>query len=102
MFCDCTDVSLPLADIVTLHNDSLSEMMKQVLSNVWIPLDKVRSVPSLTLCDCWLELSPILLHSYRLAQTEPFYTLDNSNSCVLTVERLLILNASVHLQALFK
>ncbi|KAM6978364.1 uncharacterized protein abca12 [Tautogolabrus adspersus] len=34
------DVSIPLGEIVKLQNDSLSEMMKQVLHEVEIPLDK--------------------------------------------------------------
>ncbi|XP_073329250.1 uncharacterized protein abca12 [Pagrus major] len=33
-------VSIPLGDVVTLQNDSVSEMVKQLLQNVEIPLDK--------------------------------------------------------------
>ncbi|XP_044222425.1 glucosylceramide transporter ABCA12 [Thunnus albacares] len=34
------DVSISLGDVVTLHNDSLSEIVKRVLQDVQIPLDK--------------------------------------------------------------
>lgn len=35
-------MSITIGDVVTLQNDSVSEMVKQVLQNVEIPLDKVR------------------------------------------------------------
>lgn len=41
------DVSIPLGEIVTLQNDTLSEMVKALLQNIKIPLDKVRVDPSL-------------------------------------------------------
>lgn len=36
------DVSIPLGDVIILQNDSLSDMVKRVLQEVQIPLDKVR------------------------------------------------------------
>ncbi|KAK2839662.1 hypothetical protein Q5P01_013402 [Channa striata] len=48
------DVSIPLGEIVTLQNDSLSEMMKRVLQEVQIPLDKAIG----------LTLDKNIVHSY--------------------------------------
>jgi len=38
------DVSISLGEVVMLHNDSLSEIMKRVLQEVQIPLDKVCAI----------------------------------------------------------
>ncbi|XP_050926506.1 LOW QUALITY PROTEIN: glucosylceramide transporter ABCA12 [Lates calcarifer] len=48
------DVSIPLGDVVTLHNDSLSEMVRHVLQEVQIPLDKAIG----------LTLDKNMVHSY--------------------------------------
>ncbi|XP_033990287.1 uncharacterized protein abca12 isoform X2 [Trematomus bernacchii] len=51
------DVSIPLGEIVTLQNDTLSEMVKTLLQNIKIPLDKAiglaldSSMASSYLCD---------------------------------------------------
>ncbi|CAJ1079858.1 uncharacterized protein abca12 [Xyrichtys novacula] len=49
-----SDVSIPLGEVVILHSDSLSEMVKQVLQNVQIPLRKAIA----------LTLDKETLHSY--------------------------------------
>lgn len=36
------DVTISLGEVVTLHNGSINEMVKLVLQQVQIPLDKVR------------------------------------------------------------
>ncbi|KAM4558332.1 uncharacterized protein abca12 [Odontesthes bonariensis] len=48
------DVSISLGEVVMLHNDSLSEIMKRVLQEVQIPLDKAIG----------LTLDKAMVHSY--------------------------------------
>uniref|UniRef100_A0A7N6BK81 ABC transporter domain-containing protein n=1 Tax=Anabas testudineus TaxID=64144 RepID=A0A7N6BK81_ANATE len=58
------DVSIPLGEIVTLQNDSLNGMVKQVLQEVQIPLDKAVG----------LLLNKDIVHSYLC---------DNSSNSIL-------------------